>query len=131
MGPCFGQEGNFLFSPLSLRSWAGPSTSTQAQPRPRLARLIDWKFTGLQNVITEEGERSQPSSTSCPLTPRKPTLPRGLLAKSSSPIFRALQARVWERPQGKRRGLPTATLRVQDLAKGCGGHPSSHKIETP
>lgn len=77
VGPVSFRRVTPLFPPPSLRIWARPSPSTQAQPRPRLARLFAWKFTRLQNGIAAEMERSRASTSWSPLTPRKSTLPLG------------------------------------------------------
>lgn len=87
---------------LSWRRWAGPPTSTQAQLRPQLSRLIGWKFTGLQNGVTDEIESlHSPPAHSLPGSPPHLGDPRQKALQFSEPSKLGYRSS----PRGKGEGL--------------------------
>lgn len=72
MGPCFGQEGNFPLLSSHREAGLGPLPAPRPSPGPaqaQAARLIDWKFMGLRNRVTDDVERSQPPTHFHPESP--------------------------------------------------------------
>lgn len=124
-GPVLVRRVTFLFSPLA---GLGPLPAPRPSPGPSCqANCLEIHWTPrLRNGVTDDVERSQPSSPFCPLPPRKSTPPRQPQA-----IFRAPQARVWEQPQRKRGGTPTANLRVQAWPRGGEVTPVFTELRVP